>query len=186
LSLPSFAFWMDLLAQAPESMCAILLCRASMPRHIFRTAIRSCVVPSGAVRRFAPKVLSFTNLPTVYSASSLKEIWANSDYTHEYEFVARARIIGYTLSFWADNMARPGHQPIRSCNIRAGSTQFERSLAFNAKVCNQRIIEKSDIIKPKYTNNKYKERQVSWRSRLIALKEKNLTGAVRLPWSGEW
>jgi hypothetical protein len=39
ISLPWFSFSADLLAHAPESICAILLCPASVHSEIYRTAI---------------------------------------------------------------------------------------------------------------------------------------------------
>jgi hypothetical protein len=66
--------------------------------------------------------------------SSLKQISANYDYISKYEFGARARVMGYTLSFWVDDMTVFGEIPIRFLNIHSASTKFEMILTFKSKV----------------------------------------------------
>jgi hypothetical protein len=133
MSLPWFSFSMDLLAHAPESICAILLCMPSVPRQIYRTSIRSCLVPSGTVWSLAHNFPHFTNVPTVYRVSNLKQISTNFDYANEYEFAARARVMGYTLSFWVDDTTVLGQVPTRFLNIRLSSTKSKRILTCKSK-----------------------------------------------------
>jgi hypothetical protein len=136
ISLPWFSFSMDLLAHAPESICAILLCLASVHNQIYRTAIRSCLVPSGTVWRFAHNFFYFTNLPTVYRMSSLKHISASYDYINEYDFAARARVMKYTLSLWVDGMTRPEHGPIRFLHLGVPRRKYKTILFDNTKADN--------------------------------------------------
>jgi hypothetical protein len=112
MSLPWLSFLMDLLAHAPESMYAVLLRTVGINGPMYRTTVQSSLVPAGTVWWLGRRSVPLADGPVVYRMSSLRGILATYEYTNVVEFAERARVLGYTVSFWADGKNSPHEIPM--------------------------------------------------------------------------
>jgi hypothetical protein len=119
------SFAMDLLAHAPESMYAFLLRTIGINGPIYRATVQSSLMPSGTVWRLGRRSVPLADGPVVYRMSSLRGILATYEYTNVVEFAERARVLGYTASFWAEGKDSPHEVPVSFGRIGTHFTRYK-------------------------------------------------------------